>query len=276
MRAILLCAGVGRRMAPLTDSLPKCLIPFAGKTLLCRHLEYLVSLGIEETILVVGHLDKLVLEEADRVKGSLRLRCIFNPRYTEGSILSLWAAREELEGDILIMDADVLYPRRLLEKLVQSRHPSCVLLDEAFVDTGEEMKLLARGEQVVALARRLPDQKGVVGEGVGFLKLKAADVERLRAVLDHFVAEERVSADYEEAIDDLMRLTTIRYEPVDGLPWIELDFPEDVVRAEREVLPRVEALDRASTRPQCFHKVSSPPKRIAGGGESCPDRRNTW
>jgi len=110
------------------------------------------------------------------------------------------------------------------------------------------MKLLAKGEQVVALARRLPDQKGIVGEGVGFFKLKAADVKRLRAVLDRFVAEDKVSADYEEAIDDLMRSTTIGYEPVDSLPWIELDFPEDIVRAEKEVLPKVEALDRASAQ----------------------------
>lgn len=243
MRAIILAAGVGQRMVPLTQTLPKCLIPFAGQTLLRRHLGNLSALGIEEAVLVVGHLRERIVEEAGRFQGPLRIGLVENPRYAEGSILSLWAAREALDQDVLIMDADVLYPRVLLERLIRSRHPSCVLLDEAFEDTGEEMKLLARGERVVAIARRLPEREGLIGEGVGFFKLKGEDARLLRGILERLVAQGKASADYEEALDELMRRSSIGFEKVEGLPWIELDFPEDVERARREVLPRLEALD---------------------------------
>jgi choline kinase len=109
---------------------------------------------------------------------------------------------------------------------------------------GEEMMLAARGGRVLRIARRV-DPRGdeVLGEGVGFLKLRRADQPLLRAELERVVAEHGPDREYEEAIDRLLGRLDVRYEQVADLPWTEVDFPEDLARARGELLPEIERLD---------------------------------
>jgi choline kinase len=83
----------------------------------------------------------------------------------------------------------------------------------------------------------------VIGESVGFLKVSRADAPLLRSILENFVSQGRDSIEHEEAFPTFMAQREIGFERVDDLPWTEIDFPEDLERAEREVLPRIVELD---------------------------------
>lgn len=253
MNAIVLAAGVGRRLERFTHDGPKCLLPVGAQHLLGRTLDALASLGIARTVLVVGYAAERVRAAAGDEWNGMPLAYAMNPDFREGSIVSLWCARTELSGDVLVMDADVLYPRRLLRRLVESSHASSILLDGRVSGSGEEMILFAAAGRVWDIVRRRPGETpapppGVAaydacGESVGFLKVGAAHAGALREIVESHVADGVRDVDHERIYPPFFRCCPVGFEWVDDLPWTEIDFPDDVTRARGEILPRIERVD---------------------------------
>ncbi|MDR4505583.1 MAG: phosphocholine cytidylyltransferase family protein [Candidatus Scalindua sp.] len=239
MKVIILAAGVGKRMSSVTGQTPKCLIKIGEKTLLENYLESFHALGLQEIVIVVGH-HKEKIQETIKTKGkSFNIRYIENEQYTKGSILSLWYARNELDEDTLIMDADVLFHKKLLAKLVTSKDQNCFLLDEDFEDSGEEMKLFVAGGRVIGISKQSSYDSELVGEGVGFLKLSQAGGAILKDVLEEFERNGKVNVEYEDALHELLSSCPVGFERVGDLPWIEIDFESDIEKAKNEILPRL-------------------------------------
>jgi len=250
MKAIILAAGVGKRFKEVTDQRPKCLITIQGRTLLQRTLEALGAAGVQEAVVVVGYRGEMIKQHIDSACGGVRVRYAFNPQYDKGAILSLWSARAEFDDDILIMDADVLFPVALIDRLVRSAHANCFLLDGSAVNTGEEQMLLTRNGRVLNIVRGGSGDFEVTGESVGFLKISRHDAPLLRSILDDLVRQGRDTIEHEEAFPMFLAQRVVGFERVDDLPWTEIDFPADLEHAEREVLPRILALDRSISEPR--------------------------
>jgi choline kinase len=245
MRAIILAAGRGNRLGPLGDRLPKCLLRFGGESLLERHLAGLRALAVREVGVVIGHRAGDVITELHRLAAWTRPAVLYNPDFERGSVVSLSAASALLEGggDVLVMDADVLYDPAVLERVVRAPG-NRFLLDRNFDDTGgEAVKLCVRDGSLVELRKALPADLvyDFAGESVGFFRFDESMSRALAARTAAYVAAGRGGEPHEEAIRDLLLEAPSRfaYEDVTGLPWIEIDFPEDVARAEREILPRL-------------------------------------
>ena len=243
MKAIILAAGVGKRFQALTDQRPKCLIQVGGKTLLERTLTALGAVGVSEAVIVIGYRGDMIVEAIGERCGGVAVRYIRNAQYEKGAILSLWSARNEFDTGLLIMDADVLFPVRLLKRLVQSGHASCFLLDASSENTGEEQMLLTRAGRVLTIIRGGAGDYDLVGESVGFLKVARDAAPLLRSILDDCVAQGRDTIEHEEAFPVFLAQHHVGFERVDDLPWTEIDFPHDLEHAERDILPAIERLD---------------------------------
>ena len=245
MTAIVLAAGVGKRLLAVSGGRPKCLIEIGGRSLLARLISGLASAGVRDAVVVTGFGAAEVERAVAALSGDIRVRCVVNSLFTEGAILSLWTARDVLRaGPVLVMDADVLCAQTMLERLVRSPHPNCFLLDGSVASTGEEQMLLVRGGRVRDIVRGGAPGWELQGESVGFLKLSAPAASLLETLLAERVAAGHTGIEHEEVYPDLLARVDVGFERVDGLPWTEIDFPEDVVRAERDILPRLE--ERAS------------------------------
>jgi choline kinase len=181
-------------------------------------------------VVVVGHLGA-------QVRAALTRRpevCVIeNPDYRKGAVVSLWAAREHLAGDVLVMDADVLFPTELLRGLVDAPHHNCFLMDTDAVDDGEAMMLMARAGRVVDIARGIRGDHDTRGESVGFLKLDTEGAAVLRRLAEAARCEGRDDIEHEALYPDLMRSCRVGYVTTDAAPWTEIDFPADVERARR-------------------------------------------
>ena len=248
MHAIILAAGRGSRLAGHNpQGHPKCLLEFGGRSLLQRHLDLLFRLGIHQVDLVVGYEADRIIEHVGRLDSRPDVAFHFNPRYELGSVISLWAAAESLTSgqDILLMDADVLYHPDILQRLVASDHSDCFLLDRDFVPGDEPVKVAVRDGLMIEFRKQLVpglayDQ---LAESVGFFRLGPVCAARLAEECRRFEAEGLGDAPHEEAL----RLVLLEnpgafgFEDVTGLPWIEIDFPEDVIRARDEILPAIRA-----------------------------------
>ena len=251
MRALILAAGLGWRMGGGEEQPPKCLLAFEGRSLLERHLEALGAVGVTEVIIGVGYQHQLISAELQRLAPEMPVQLVHNPDFREGNIITLWTLREWLTRDeaLLLMDADVLYDQRLMQRLVESPHADCFLLDRAIEPGEEPVKLCIRDGRPVEFGKQ-PDPAvdyDFHGESVGFFRLSATTAARLAVEVQRYLDEERRDAYYEDALRDLLvsaHGAGFRFEDVSGLPWIEIDFPVDVARAEREVLPLLLAASR--------------------------------
>lgn len=248
MRAIILAAGRGSRLALHNpDGHPKCLMRFGGRSLLARHLEVLHRLGVPRADLVLGFEADRILEHVATLSARPEVAFHFNPRYEQGSVLSLLAAADTLRGGApsLIMDADVLYHPDILRRLAETRIENCYLLDRDFAPGDEPVKIAVRDGHMVEFRKRLPPglRHDLLGESVGFFRFGPAMGEALARECERYEAEGLGDAPHEEALRDLLlaRPDDFGYEDVTGLPWIEIDFPEDVERAAEEVLPAIRA-----------------------------------
>jgi choline kinase len=246
--AIILAAGVGKRLHGATGGRPKCLVEIGGKSLLRRLLESLVATGVGDVVVVTGFGDEAVRAAIGAGPPGVSLRWVLNPRFREGAILSLWAAREALNGPVLVMDADVLCPTALLARLVASPHANCFLMDASVANTGEEQMLLVREGRVRDIVRGGAPGWELSGESIGFLKLDAAGARLLRGLLDARVAKGDTGIEHEQVYPELLARVDVGYERVDGMPWTEIDFVEDIMRAETEVLPRMAAAEVPPTQ----------------------------
>lgn len=245
MNAIILAAGVARRLAPITDKTHKALLPVGGRPILGRMLAALADVGIRETVIVIGHCGDQVRAIAGNRLGRMVIRYVENPEYAKGSVLSLYAARAHLAEPAVVMDADVVFPREFLRRLLAVPAPSALLLDRGFADTGEEVKLYTRGDRVIALGKKVvPEAWEAVGEGVGFFKCGAAAGPEFVRAMEHVIATGDGLNEYEDALNIILQRTHVAWVDVTGLPWTEIDFAEDLQRAEDAVLPRVRALDQ--------------------------------
>jgi choline kinase len=245
MRAIILAAGRGMRLREAAD-VPKCLLSFAGMTLLERHLRLLRHAGVDEVVLALGWRHELVSAELDRLEWRPRPEIVLNPRFELGSVLTVHTVAEAMTrgGDVLLMDADVLYHDRIMTALVAGEKPvNRVLLDRDFEAGDEPVKLCVRDGVPVELRKQLaPDLKyDTIGESVGFFRFDNAGARRLVAIVSDYVGSDRAHLPHEEAVRDLFRegSQVVEVADVTGAPWIEIDFPNDVSRAAHAVLPQL-------------------------------------
>jgi choline kinase len=245
VKAVILAAGIGNRLGPLGKVQPKCLLRLGGVTLLSRMVRDLAALDLEP-VLVVGYLAEAVQAETGTARPRVPLRFVHNPAYRAGNLLSAWQAREHLVGPALLMDADVLYHPEILRRLVASPHANCFLLDRHF-EVGEEPTHVAvDGGRVTDFRRDIREPHEIVGESVGFFKLSAEAAMDFVETMGRLVARGEREASYDDALRDLLPRHPFGAEDVTGLPWIEVDFPQDVAAAAR-IAPEVDAA-RAGAR----------------------------
>jgi len=247
--AVILVAGRAQRLAPLTDRTHKALLPVGGRPILAWMLEALHAAGVQRAMLVVGHCADQVAAEADRAPAGMAVELVHNPDYAKGSAVSLYAARAALRGPALVMDADVVFPREFLFRLLDSPEPNAFLIDEEFEDTGEEVKIYVQDGRVIALGKKVvPPAWDLVGEGIGFLKCGPEAGGRLVALLEQVIAESHGHSEYEDALHLLVAQARVAALRVGGLPWTEVDFAVDLDRARTEVFPRIARLDEPGAR----------------------------
>lgn len=251
MQAIILAAGVGKRLGPVAgEAAPKCLLEFGGETLLDRHLRLLARFGLTTITIVTGYKHERIAAAIAATAQPIQL--VHNPDFEDGSMVSLWCAREALrDGDeILLMDADVLYDPAIMASLVKAPRSDLFLFDGDFEAGDEPVKLCVKDGRLVEFRKRpaAADDCDRIGESVGFFRFSAATASVLAGQTESYVAADDRQAPHEEAIRDLLLAEPDRFDYIDvtGLPWIEIDFPADVSRAEHEILPLIND-NRATT-----------------------------
>jgi choline kinase len=242
LSVVLLAAGVGRRLGEAAPG-PKVLLEFGGQTLLERHLRALRAHGVTDIALSVGYRSEAIRRELARLGLAGQVRLVDNPDFRAGSLVSLWVQAELLRSGrgIVLMDGDVLYDPDLIGRLLAAPGENVLLLDRAIEPGDEPVKICLRGDRIVDFRKRPEHAHDWHGESVGFFRFSPATSRDLAERCSWYVARGQTSLEYEEAIRDLILAGPERFAITDisDIPWIEIDFADDVTRARDIVLPRL-------------------------------------
>jgi len=240
--AVILAAGRGHRLSPITGDEPKCLARIGSRTLLTRQIDLLRDAGVGSVTVVAGYSAAAVAREAGE-----RATIVCNPKHaTTNSLYSLWLARHLLRGGFIVLNCDVLCHPQLLTDLLTCRHEDALLYSPHLpseVYTDEEMKLVVRKGRVVRLSKAL-DANEADGENVGIARFGAEGASFLVDQLCRHVEGGDERAWLPAALTSFAARRPLWAVPTRGFPWIEIDSPDDYRRACDEILPVVEAAVR--------------------------------
>jgi len=235
MKAIILSAGQGSRLLPLTADKPKCLIEFSGKTLLDWQLDALISNGVRDIVVVVGFKSDAVESHlAARDERRAVIRTLFNPFFQVADNLgSVWLARPEMTGDFLILNGDTLVTPALVEKVLrEARAPINVTVDQKGGYDADDMKVRREGPRLVAIGKTLPLDE-VNAESIGLLVFRGTGVETFADTVDQVMhTPEGTKSWYLKVINRIAQQHYVGTVSIKGHEWGEVDFPADVVNAQ--------------------------------------------
>ena len=233
MKALILSAGQGRRLLPLTSEIPKCMLSIDGKSLLEWQVDELERCGIDRVTVVVGY-------GADRVEGLLSaryrdrpIRTLYNPFFGFADNLgSCWIARSEMDGDFLLLNGDTLFEAPVVRRLLASPERAVtVTTDRKPEYDADDMKVKLEGERLLRVGKDIPlDQ--VDGESIGIILFRGEGPSLFRAGVEHALRfPEAIRRWYLSVIDEMARSMPVWSCSIEGLRWTEIDYPVDLERA---------------------------------------------
>ena len=238
-RAIILAAGQGRRLQPLTDDTPKTLLEVGSQSILDHILDALEANDYDEVVVVTGFEHEKVEAHCDAREG-LNIEFVHNEEYdTTNNIYSLWLARKYAEGGFTLVNADTLFPASSLRQLRET-DGSALLVDTVKSLDDEEMQVAFGSDYIETIGKNLDSENretGVYledgdGEYIGVSRFTTKDTTLLFEHIEEFVERGAVTDWYEAAFDRLFSEREIGYVEVEVEDtWMEIDTPEDLERA---------------------------------------------
>lgn len=236
-KAIILSAGQGSRLGHLTTDQPKCLIEFNGRTLLDRQLDALAANGVDDVVVVTGFRDDQI-EAALKRRGEMgpNVRTIYNPFYKVADNLgSLFVARHEIEGDLLVWNGDTLVSEELMARVVgnDDQDGICITIDRKDSYDDDDMKVVVDDAgRLHAIGKRL-NMSTVNAESIGLLAFRGAGAQTFRHAIERAIrTAEGTTIWYLRVIHQIAQEAAVWTLDINGHEWGEVDFPEDVAAAE--------------------------------------------
>jgi choline kinase len=238
MQAIILAAGLSKRLRPLTDSTPKCLLKVGGKTLLEMTIDNILKNGVDEFIMVTGYRENMIKEFAASKYPKLNIRYLTNSDYeNNNNSFSLWMTKNYVTGDTLLLDSDILFDYRIISKLLGSPYNNSLAVNSNHSLGDEEIKVIIDSANKIEHIGKHLDPAESYGESIGIERFSADFFEKLGEVLERkIVRENNVNEFYEASFQELYDSGNAMYAvDVSEYKSMEIDFPEDLKRANEEV-----------------------------------------
>ncbi len=225
--AVILAAGENKDF-----NFPVSLLPIDGKTLLQRNIELLKKYGIEKIIIVVGY-KKESFYQLENTNGVVFVE---NPRYQwTGSMASLACAKDEISGDFLLLEHDVLIEEQALSELIHHEERDCMLIANES-GQGNEAYVELRNQYIFKISKDIHQLNRIDGEFVGISKI-SNDVYRL--MLDEFQENQNPFVNYEYLLLDVSRQYHIGYLKINDLIWSDIDSKEHYLHILNTIYPRL-------------------------------------
>lgn len=226
MRVIIVAAGSGRRLMPLTKDSPKCLIELANRKIIDYTMDVLNDLNLEDIVMVVGH-------KSEKIRSYLgnKVKYVENKIYAKtNSMYSLWCARELFNNEFIYLHSDIIFEKDIVKRIINADASISLCVDEKKVDD-EDMKVKVVNNNIVNINKGIPIEESK-GEFIGIAKACGEGVNELQNALNVLVKDVNNMNAYFEFAVEYLASNGIPINPVytNNEFYAEIDFKEDLDR----------------------------------------------
>ena len=233
MKALILAAGVSRRLYPQTYNTPKCLLEVGGKPIINYQLEALSELGINDITMIVGYHREMLMESVKKNFPEINFKFIVNHHYFEtNTAYSVYVGKEALSDQHLLMNADVVYPKALLSKLYHSSFENVLAVDIKSCGR-EEVKVIDGGQNKISAIGKDLIEDQCLGEFIGVAKFSSEFMNDFVKALGRLIEAGGKNDYFEAGIEQLLEKQLVHYVDVSEYPCLEIDFMEDLELARK-------------------------------------------
>ena len=231
MKAFILAAGVSRRLYPYTYDIPKCLLEVGGKPIIHYQLDALKNLGVIDITMIVGYHREMLMMNIEKNFPDLNFNFVINHHYFEtNTAYSIHIGRDKLDSQVLLMNADVIYPKALLEKVFSSNYKTVLAVDIKACGK-EEVKVIDGGQnKIVAIGKDLIEEQ-CLGEFIGLAKLSKDFVDIFKRSISDLIDAGGKNDYFEAGIQPLLDKVDTHFIDISEYPCLEIDFLEDLESA---------------------------------------------
>lgn len=250
MKAIILSAGQGRRLLPLTERIPKCILPVRGRPLIGWQIDTLARCGIADITVVTGYGAGEVETRLAELYGPHRIRTLYNPFFAStDNLVSCWVARVAMQEDFLLLNGDTLFEAAVLERLLAApQRPVTLAVDCKDRYDDDDMKVVRDGDRLVQVGKRLPLER-VDAESIGMMTFRGDGPRLFRETIERALRNPQALKQwYLSLIDELAGRGVVWTQSIQGLGWTEVDCAADLERAFGQVAGWLAADERRSVR----------------------------
>lgn len=234
MKAVILSAGQGKRLLPLTESLPKSMLDVGENlSILSWQLSQLAEAGVEEAVVVTGFCQQKIVEELQSVHSGIKVSTYFNPFYkVTDNLGSVWLAREHLKGDCMLINGDTLFTASAASTVLSApEQPVTVTVACKGNYDDDDMKVTREGNVLKAIGKTL-DLSGVNAESIGMIKFNAEGAARFSETIDAAMRDETsLKRYYLHIIHVLAQSSEVNVAEIPSDQWCEVDTIEDLEAA---------------------------------------------
>jgi L-glutamine-phosphate cytidylyltransferase len=239
VRVVILAAGQGKRLLPLTTEVPKALLDIGGKTLIERQIEAFAACSIKDFTVIVGYAAQRMEEALAKIAARLAvsIATVFNPFYAVAdNLASCWMARDVMTGDFIQVNGDNVFRSDLVEKLlIAPSAPLSVAINLKQAYDSDDMKVILDQGRLTEIGKTLPVDT-VDAEAIGFYVFRENGGEAYVNILEKAMRDPQALKQwFPSAIGSLAKKIEVRTIPIDGLKWCEVDFPVDLQQARQLV-----------------------------------------
>ena len=233
MKAIILSAGQGRRLLPLTERVPKCILPVRGRPLIGWQIDTLSRCGVTDVTVIVGFAAEAVETTLAQLYGPGRIRTLYNPFFASSdNLVSCWVARVEMQQEFLLLNGDTLFESAVPERLLAApEHPVTLAVSRKDRYDDDDMKVSRDGDRLVHVGKKLP-QDEVDAESIGMMTFRGDGPRLFRDAIERALrTPEALKQWYLSLIDTLAQRSVVFTQTVPAQGWTEVDSPADLERA---------------------------------------------
>lgn len=242
MQAIILAAGLAKRLRPLTDTTPKCLLEVNGKNLLHRTMENVIANGITNFVFVTGYRENMIKNYLKENFSDYKIQFLSNPDFANNNnSYSLWMTKNFITKDVILLDSDILFDKGIIKELLDSQHENCLAVNFETELDEEQIKVVLDDNKKILEISKVTDLKKSAGESIGIEKFSLDFMEELYKVLDRKIINERnVNEFYEKSFEEVIQSkksanserNSIYAIDVSHYKCMEIDTVEDYERAK--------------------------------------------
>ena len=237
MKAVILSAGQGKRLLPLTADCPKCILPVRGRSLIEWQIDELAKCGIDQVSVVLGFRADKVEKILGARYGLHRVKTIYNTAYAvSDNLVSCWAAHDEMGSDFVLLNGDTVFEAAVMQRLLDTHdRPVTVAISHKSEYDADDMKVELDGCRLVKIGKDLlPDQ--VDGESIGMILFRGRGPRLFRIALENALRSSAAQRKwYLSVIDEMARSMPVWTCSTKRLKWCEVDYPADLKQAEKVV-----------------------------------------